>query len=278
MSASLAIGDFSRATHLSVKSLRHYHRIGLLEPADVDPGTGHRRYTTEQIPTAQVIRRFRSLDMPLEEVHAVINASDLEARNELISGHLSRLEANLTRNQEATVSLRDLLQPPYDAVSVDVQRRHVSATSAIAVQEIIDAEDGAWWLQGALGELYAMVAAQRLSPLGPAGGLFANDFFTHERGEATVYIPCAEPIRSTGRVASMTVPECDLALVTHIGNHSDVDRAYGLLAAYVAEYAVGVDGPIREVYLVGIRESSDESKWRTEIGWPIFTIGRDPAP
>ena len=77
MPASLAIGDFSRATHLSVKTLRHYHRIGLLEPADVDPDTGYRRYTTEQIPTAQVIRRFRDLDMPLEEIHAVLDAPDL---------------------------------------------------------------------------------------------------------------------------------------------------------------------------------------------------------
>jgi len=30
-----SIGDFSRATHMSVKMLRHYHQIGLLEPADV---------------------------------------------------------------------------------------------------------------------------------------------------------------------------------------------------------------------------------------------------
>jgi hypothetical protein len=37
--ASLTIGDFSRATHLSVKTLRHYHGIRLLEPADIDPDT-----------------------------------------------------------------------------------------------------------------------------------------------------------------------------------------------------------------------------------------------
>ena len=104
MYRSLPIGDFSRATHLSIKTLRHYHRIGLLEPADVDPGTGHRRYTTDQISTAQVIRRFRTLDMPLEEIHAVISAPDLATRNNLISGHLSRLEATLARTQEATSS------------------------------------------------------------------------------------------------------------------------------------------------------------------------------
>jgi len=75
MRPSLAIGDFSRATHLSVKMLRHYHRIGLLEPADVDPDTGHRRYMTEQIPTAQVIRRFRALEMPLEEFQSIQNTN-----------------------------------------------------------------------------------------------------------------------------------------------------------------------------------------------------------
>jgi DNA-binding transcriptional MerR regulator len=42
--------------------LRHYHEIGLLEPADIDVDTGYRRYGTEQIVTAQIIRRFRDLD------------------------------------------------------------------------------------------------------------------------------------------------------------------------------------------------------------------------
>jgi DNA-binding transcriptional MerR regulator len=45
MPAALTIGDFSRATHLSVKTLRHYHRVGLLAPADVDADTGYRSPT-----------------------------------------------------------------------------------------------------------------------------------------------------------------------------------------------------------------------------------------
>jgi DNA-binding transcriptional MerR regulator len=64
MPNSFAIGDFSRATHLTVKTLRHYHETGLLQPAHIDPQTGYRRYTTDQIPIAQIIRRFRDLDSP----------------------------------------------------------------------------------------------------------------------------------------------------------------------------------------------------------------------
>lgn len=108
---ALTIGDFSRATSLSIKTLRLYHSIGLLVPADVDPGTGYRRYTADQVSTAQVIRRFRSLDMPLEKISAVISAPGLDTRIDLAAGHLGRLEDNLARGQGAAASLRDLLQP-----------------------------------------------------------------------------------------------------------------------------------------------------------------------
>ena len=72
MTSTLTIGDFSKATHLSVKMLRHYHEVGLLEPVEVDVGSGYRRYSAEQIVRAQVIRRFRDLEMPLEDIHVVL--------------------------------------------------------------------------------------------------------------------------------------------------------------------------------------------------------------
>jgi len=72
MSVLVSIGDFSRMTHLSIKALRFYHDQGLLEPARIDPFTGYRFYEPGQVPVAQVIRRFRDLDMPLDQVRAVL--------------------------------------------------------------------------------------------------------------------------------------------------------------------------------------------------------------
>src|SRR4029077_924615 len=80
-----------------------------LEPADVDRHTGYRRYTTAQIPIAQVIKRFRELDMPLDQIRAMLEAPDLESRNRLIAEHLNRLEDGLSRTQMAVASSRDLL-------------------------------------------------------------------------------------------------------------------------------------------------------------------------
>jgi MerR-like DNA binding protein len=51
----LSIGEFSRMTFLSVKTLRHYHDTGLLAPARIDPSSGYRYYDVSQVTTAQVI-------------------------------------------------------------------------------------------------------------------------------------------------------------------------------------------------------------------------------
>src|SRR5579859_1961246 len=144
MPASLAIGDFAKATHLTVKTLRHYHETGLLEPAQIDPQTGYRRYTTAQIATAQVIRRFRDLDMPLAEIQAVLSAPDIHTRNELIAAHLQRLESNLAKTQSAVASLRDLLQGSA-ALAAQIGQRRVEETLAAAISEFVDMEDAATW-------------------------------------------------------------------------------------------------------------------------------------
>ena len=90
------IGEFSKMTYLSVKALRHYHDVGLLEPAAVEPDSGYRMYSPAQVPVAQAIRRFRDLDMPLEDIRRVLEAPDVAARNAAIVEHLERMREQLS--------------------------------------------------------------------------------------------------------------------------------------------------------------------------------------
>jgi len=267
--ATLSIGDFSRATHLSIKTLRHYHDRGLLVPSEVDPDTGYRRYSTGQIPAAQVIRRFRDLDMPLEQIHAVLDAPDLRARNRLVSSHLARLEQDLARTQGAVASLRDLLADP--AELAPVSHRRVAEAHTAAITSVVSGAELLPWFRGALGELSATLQASGIQPAGPAGGSYATELFAEEKGEATVFVPTRTQVPLIGRVAPRTIPAAELAVIEHRGSHQDVDRSYGALASYVADHALSVDGPVREYYLVGLPDTPDESAWRTEICWPIFS-------
>ena len=268
MAAGITVGDFSRATHLSVKTLRHYHQVGLLEPAAVNPDTGYRYYSAGQIPTAQVIRRLRDLEMPVADVKAVLAAVDAPARNGLIAAHLDRLEAELAQTRSAVESLRSLLQPPADAPAIE--HRSVPATAVAAIGAVVDRADTLAWWQGALGELQATVRAQGLQAAGPPGGVFDSGIFTHDRGEATVFVPVQGRVRVIGRVAPMVIPAAELAIISHHGSLADADLSYAKLGSYAATHEISVDGPLREYYLRGVGDTPDQAEWRTEIGWPIF--------
>jgi DNA-binding transcriptional MerR regulator len=266
--ATLTIGDFAKATQLSAKTLRHYHEVGLLIPARVDTGTRYRQYTTDQIPVAQVIRRFRALGMPLGQISAVLTAPDPAARSVLIADHLARLEQELIDTQTAVASLRDLLDRP--PAELAIHHRSEPALETAAVIEAIKLSDLSAWFQGAVGELHATLAAQRIEPVGPGGAVVSDAFFADEYGEIVVFVPSKAAVHPVGRVVACALPAVELAVVVHHGSHASIDRSYGALAEHVAERAIAVDGPIRERYLVGSYDTTDEARWRTEIGWPIF--------
>ncbi len=263
----LAIGDFSRLTHLSVRTLRRYHDAGLLEPAVVDGATGYRYYTVDQIPTAQVIHRLRELDVPLSDVQRILRAPDPGSRAGLVAEHLQRLESELDRTRAAVASLRRLLRP--DPAPIEVELRAVPAETVAAVEDVVDHDDVLVWYAGAMAELDAAVGA---GASGPPGGTYDNALFEEGRGRALVYVPTAEPPH-TGRVHAATLPPVELAVATHLGDHDDIEVTYGELGTWVVENALSVAGPVRERYLVGPRDVSDALQWRTEIGWPVFRVG-----
>src|ERR1700739_4546139 len=176
MRPRVTIGDFSRASHLSVKTLRHYHEVGLLEPSEVDPDNGYRYYSEDQIPLAQVIRRLRGLQMPVADVKSVLAAPDSDTRKRLILERVDRLERELAQTREAVGELRDLLEPQ---ASHAIERRTVDATPAIGIQQTVDRDDLFGWWQGALGELHATSRRRASSRVGqPEACMRATSFNT----------------------------------------------------------------------------------------------------
>jgi DNA-binding transcriptional MerR regulator len=268
VTTTVSIGDFARATHLSVKALRHYQEEDLLAPAEVDPDSGYRRYDLAQIPTAQVIRRLRDLDMPLEDIRGVLRATNLAERGELIARHLRRLEDELSRTKSAVESLRDLIEHPEP--NLPVEHRSVPPMRVAAISAQVTTADLGPWFNGAFGELYATLSAQDVALAGDAGGVFANALFSDEDGQATVYLPVDTPFRPAGRVEPLELPPVELAVIAHSGPHDNIDRAYGALAAHVTRHALAIEGPIREFYPVSRHHTGNSARWRTEIGWPIF--------
>ncbi len=270
MNDLFSIGGFSRTTHLSVKALRHYHDVGLLEPVAVDPATGYRCYSVAQVPPAQVIRRLRDLDMPLDDVRAVLDASeegDTDARDRLILEHLARMEAQLVQTQASVASLRALLEGSPSELTVE--RRTVPATRSLVISEIVAWDDAETWLSESFDVLHAVLPPD--ARRGPDSALYAGEFFEAHVGEVVACIEVEEYAVRDDRVQLVEIPAASLAVTVHEGAFAELDRTYAALGSYVAGRAIGAVGPIRERYLVA--EADDPADLRTEVGWPVSVDG-----
>jgi DNA-binding transcriptional MerR regulator len=260
MDVLVPIGEFSKMTYLSVKALRHYHDVGLLTPSAIDPVTGYRLYSPGQVPTAQAIRRFRDLDMPLEHIRAVLEAPDVATRNDAIVTHLEHMKQQLDRTRLTVASLQALLAE--EKVPSAVEHRAVDPTTVLAISEIVASDDAGGWLEVVLAELHDVVTSgDGLEVTGSDGALYYEDFFHESVGKVTAFVPVTGSVGESGRRAELLeLPAGALAVMVHEGSFDELDQTYGALGTYVTARGIGRAGPIREHYL------ADD---RAEVCWPI---------
>ncbi len=62
------IGDFSKLSQVTVKTLRYYDELGLLKPVEVDRFTGYRYYSADQLPRLNRILSLKDLGLSLEQI------------------------------------------------------------------------------------------------------------------------------------------------------------------------------------------------------------------
>jgi hypothetical protein len=58
----LTIGEFAWLSQVTVETLRHYDRVGLLKPVHLDPFTGYRHYALDQLPRLNHILALKDLE------------------------------------------------------------------------------------------------------------------------------------------------------------------------------------------------------------------------
>ncbi|MEV4611178.1 helix-turn-helix domain-containing protein [Kitasatospora sp. NPDC049258] len=140
----LTIGAMARRSGLTAKALRHYDRVGLLRPAEVDQETGYRYYRVEQVAAARLVRELRAVDLPLEQVRECLAAGGGEPVRRLLAEHRRRLQARLDRLRGAVHRTDHLIEEGIDAVMGDEQRE--AAAPADERQLAVDLFNGVWRL------------------------------------------------------------------------------------------------------------------------------------
>lgn len=266
------IGRFSRVCRLTVKALRHYDELGLLKPVLVDPHSGYRYYSLEQAEAAETIRVLRALEMPLEEIGAVLREGDGEAACAHLDRHRRRLEERIAGYQQALVALGRLIARQQDGPPLyQVAVKEVAPQVIMRIRERAPQPELVRVIPRALDEVLAYLDGEGVAPAGPVVVVYHDTEEPDADGdveicEMEIGVPVREPLPGDGRIAASAIGGGPVAWTLHLGPYDELPRAYAALAVWMQERGHREAGPPHEHYLTGPEEAVLAE---TEICWPI---------
>jgi DNA-binding transcriptional MerR regulator len=264
----LPIGMFSRASLLSIKTLRAYHEAGILVPAQVDRFTGYRSYTADQLSDAAIVRRLRALDLPLDKVRQILHGRDPDLTRRVLAGHQVAMQARLAETERIVAELQSGIAP---ATHTPVHIRDEAAVDTLRITARIGEAELAAWLGSAFERLSGVLDAAGVAPVGYPGTLYDAEI-ADELENAEAFIPVAAPfvVPSADRGVSLgEVPAARVAVLVHAGDYESMADTYRSLGAWVSRHAHNAGERLREWYVVGPGDVDDPALYRTEISWSI---------
>lgn len=268
----LKIGELSKISQVSVKTLRYYDEVGLLKPLEIDRFTGYRYYSFDQLPRLNRILALKDLGLTLEQIAQLLNEQltaeqlrgmfrlkqvELQQRMREEGERLARVEARLKQ-----IEMEDSM-PEYDVVF-----KKVAPLTMISVRDIIPSypEQGHLW-----DELVKQGLALGLGEPMPCFTLYHSD---EPEIDAEVCWPTEGPVTVHGRVQCRQLAGDEMACVVHHGPFVTISEAYTAGLKWIQDNGYRCKGCIREVYLKPPAKPGDQTDPNTvtEIQFPVEKI------
>jgi DNA-binding transcriptional MerR regulator len=261
-----SIGDFSKITGLTVKTLRYYHEQGLLVPTSVDEQTGYRYYDRGKIETARIITHLRNLDLSIDEVRQILRSASDDADLRTVLRHQRDfLESKIKHDREIVRFIESFL-------TQETEIERIMAQASYQVEEkVVDSQ-----------RIAGIRMKGRYSDCGGAFARIGKRFGRHVRGKPMLlHYDCeyraddadfeaCMPIQggsSTDGIATRELAGGRCVSLLHLGRYDQLGRSYAKILEFVRNKGYEVLMPTREVYLKGpgMIFRGNPEKYLTEI-------------
>lgn len=268
----LKIGEFSKLSRVSIRSLRRYDDAGLLAPASIDPFTGYRYYSERQLPAASRIRTLRDMGFPLAAIREVQACYDDPGALEkcLLLQRASAWEAmeearkRLRLLDTALERLRkDETMMKYDVTVKTLPERHVAS-----VRQVIPSYDR----EGDLWSLYCRETARMgIQDGDPAlcTAVFHDGEFKERDVDVEIWKDVVGDYPDTEHVKFKDVPAVQVASAVFRGSYDQFGAVNEAVAAWAEDNGWMFDGAFFNIYHVGPNETRDPDGFVTEVCYPV---------
>lgn len=266
------IGDFSRVSHVSIRMLRHYDKLGLLTPDTIDEESGYRYYLASQLRTVNKIQKLKAMGFSLAVIKEILASEDdideikthFTIREEELKEELINLKQQSSLLEDALVLLReDVVEMDYNVILKEVPERKVISTRAILGSYD---QEGILW-EKAFKEVGKQQVKMAKMPYGMA--IFHDKEYKEADVDVEVQTAVEGDYTDTDEVIFKTAPAVKVASVTMNGSYEQMSAVSETIAKWIEKNNYELNGPMFNIYHVSPGQDPNPENWITEVCFPV---------
>ena len=280
----IKIGDFSKIAKISIRMLRHYDQIDLLKPAHIDPSSGYRSYSLDQLPHLSRIVFLKELGFSLTEV------------KELIQNHITLEEMKVMLNKRQSELIREIAAANYSLKSISNRLEMIENEGKLPLFDVTLKKTDTFYVASMRGivprleemdrycydmyfNLYHELELLPLLPSGPEMTFYHNDAYVETDLDMEVSVVISEndfeTLTLSNTDTALTLrkvnPEDIIASLIYEGPFEGLEVGFFELIKWIAMNDWEINGPAREIHLLGKAHGEDcENKTIVELQIPII--------
>lgn len=261
-----SIGEFSKITGLTVKTLRFYHEQGILIPTHVETGTGYRFYAESKIETARIITSLRDLEFSLAEITEILSKHDDDGEIlEYLESQKMRIQERMREDRKIVRLLDNIIQQQTEASG-----KMKSATQRVeekSIDSLLVASIAMTGKYSDCGNGFSKIGRKFGRQICGKPMMFHHD---NEYRADDAHFEVVMPIKkgqSTNEIEVKEAPGGRCLSLMHYGPYEELKRSYEIILSYAKEQELKYSIPTREVYHKGpgIIFRGNPKKYVTEI-------------
>lgn len=271
-----SIGEFSKITGLTVKTLRFYHEKGVLVPARVEGGSGYRYYDVRNVEAARVIVSLREFGFSLDEIQSMLAEHDDEGD---IIGFLKQrkdaISEQIKRERDVVVSINQIIQRESEARQImeqstfDIEEKTLEPVIVAGVRMKCRYDE--------MGKGFSQISRKLGRHIsGKCMCLYYDGEYKEEDADLEPCMPVRKQVDADG-IDVRELPGGRFVSLMHRGPYGELGRSYERLMTYIKDKGYEMQTPTREVYFKGPGPifKGNPKKYLTEIQIPV-EVGATP--
>lgn len=274
------IGEFAQIGRVTGRQLRHYDRLGLLQPSYTDPQTGYRFYSAQQLPRLNRILALKALGFSLDQIASLIdNKTSSDELRGMLSMRKAQVEQSLAEEQIALRQIESRIQQIEEQGSLqdyDVVIRSEPAQLYASVRQ-------AFPNTGEAIELLKLIAQKGATRIKPAHRdkltIVAYSDFDDEGLDLEIGFTLTQAVNAPLRLAGdveLKLRELEeiqtMAALVRTGPNYQTHLAYGALGVWMEANNYEIAGLCREVFLEPPFTDPKSDEVVMEIQFPVKKV------